>query len=73
MLLIYRLFPRHKFRINFLETPVPILAITLIFFLLTGALWYVRPNPHFWLFGTLALGIGWGTAFMWLITGRGGK
>ena len=74
LLLIYQPFPRHKFRINLLERPaVPILAITLVFFLLSGALWYVRPNPHVWLFGSVALGIGWGTAFMWLITKRGGK
>jgi hypothetical protein len=47
---------------------VPIVAITLVFFFLSGSLWYMRPNPHVWLFGTLALGIGWGAAFMWLVT-----
>ena len=52
---------------------MPILVITLVFFLLSGALWYVRPNPHVWLFGSVALGIGWGAAFMWLITRRGGS
>jgi hypothetical protein len=52
---------------------MPILAITLVFFLLSGPLWYVRPNPHVWLFGSAALGIGWGAAFMWLIIRRRGK
>ena len=37
-----------------------ILAITLVYFLLTGALSYVRPNP---LFGSLALAIGWCAVF----------
>lgn len=52
---------------------MPILAITLVFFFLSGALWYVRPNPHVWLFGSIVLGIGWGAAFMWLISRQGGK
>jgi hypothetical protein len=65
----------HKFRIKFMETPaVPILiVVSLVFFLLTGMLWYVRPNPHVWLFGSLILGIGWGAAFMRLITRPGVK
>ena len=45
LLLIYQLFPRHKFRINFMETPaVPILAITLVFFLLSRALLVRAPQ-----------------------------
>ena len=71
LLLIYRLFPRHKFRINFLVTPVPILAITLVFFLFSGALTCARILALAVWFGCPR--IGWGTAFMWLITKRGGK
>jgi hypothetical protein len=65
LLLIYRSFPQHKFCINFLEMPaVPILIVSLVFFLLSGVLWYVRPNPHVRLFGSLVLGIGWGRSFL---------
>lgn len=52
---------------------MPILVITLVFFLLSGTLWYLRPNPHVWLLGSVGLGVGWGTAFMWLVTRQGGK
>ena len=47
---------------------VPIAILTLIFFVLSGALWYQRPNPHVWLFGSLFLGVVWGGAFLHLIT-----
>ena len=50
-----------------------ILALTLVYFLLTGALWYVRPNPQVWLFGSLALAIGWGAVFLRLITKHSGR
>ncbi|MGB2588268.1 MAG: hypothetical protein WBC72_19365, partial [Pseudolabrys sp.] len=51
---------------------VPIIMLTLAYLLLSGALWYVRPNPHVWLFGSLALWIGWGYVFLRLITKHNG-
>ena len=45
-----------------------IITVTVLFMILTGSLWYSRPNPHVWLFGSLALGCGWGYAFFRLIT-----
>jgi hypothetical protein len=51
---------------------VAIIAVTALFLILTGSLWYYRPNPHVWLFGALALGCGWGYAFFRLNT-RDGK
>jgi hypothetical protein len=47
---------------------VLIAILTLIFFVLTGVLWYQRPNPHVWLFGSLFLGVVWGGGFLHLIT-----
>jgi hypothetical protein len=44
-----------------------------VFLILNGLLWYQRPNPHVWLFGSLFLGLGWGVLFMRLITRDGGK
>ncbi len=43
-------------------------GITMLFAWLTGLLWYERPSDGTWLLGSLALGIGWGAAFLWLIT-----
>ncbi len=43
-------------------------GITLLFALLTGLLWAERPSPGMWLLVSLALGIGWGAAFLWVIT-----
>ena len=43
-------------------------VLTVIFLILEGALWYQRPSPNVWLFGSLFLGILWGFGFMRLIT-----
>ena len=50
---------------------VPLAMLTVAFLGLTGGLWYVRPNPHAWLFGSLFLGIAWAVVFMRLITRPG--
>lgn len=42
---------------------VPIAILTLVFLVLTGVLWYQRPNPHVWLFGSVFLGVVWGWRF----------
>lgn len=53
---------------------MPIIIITVIFFILSGLLWYERPTPGLWLFGSLVLGGVWGAVFLRLITyGGGGK
>jgi hypothetical protein len=41
---------------------------TFVFFALTGLLWYLRPDPNTWLFGSLFLACLWGALFMRLIT-----
>ena len=51
---------------------MPVIMLTLAYLLLSGALWYVRPNPHVWLFGSLALWIGWGAVFLRLISKHNG-
>jgi hypothetical protein len=45
-----------------------IAVLTLVFFVFDGILWYQRPNPNVWLFGSLFLGIFWTFGFMRLIT-----
>jgi hypothetical protein len=45
-----------------------IIVVTVSFGILSGSLWYYRPNPHIWLFGSVALGCGWSYAFFRLIT-----
>ena len=45
-----------------------IAILILIFFILNGVLWYQRPNPHVWLFGSIFIGVAWGGAFLHLIT-----
>jgi hypothetical protein len=47
---------------------IPIAILTLIFFVLSGVLWYQRPNPHVWLFGSLFLSVAWGGGFLHLIS-----
>ena len=42
--------------------------LTAAFFGLTGLLWYHRPDPDIWLFGSLVLFSVWGVLFMQLIT-----
>ena len=41
---------------------------TLVWFLLVGLLWYVRPGDVAWLLGSLALGALYITAFWWYVT-----
>lgn len=47
---------------------IAIVILTLTYFILTGVLWYHRPNPHVWLFGSLFLSVVWGGVFQHLIT-----
>jgi hypothetical protein len=47
---------------------VLIFAITAIFLIATGALWYARPSGDVWLVASVALFICWGAAFLRLIT-----
>jgi hypothetical protein len=47
---------------------IAIAVLTLVFFVFDGILWYQRPNPNVWLFGSLFLGIFWAFGFMRLIT-----
>jgi hypothetical protein len=49
---------------------MPIIAVTLIFFVLSALLWYERPTSGLWLLGSLLLGGGWGIVFLRLITSR---
>jgi hypothetical protein len=41
---------------------------TLVWFLLVGLLWYVRPGDVAWLLGSLVLGAIYMTAFWWYVT-----
>jgi hypothetical protein len=50
---------------------ISIAILTLIFLVLNGFLWYVRPNANLWLFGSLCLGGIWGFVFLRLITSSG--
>ncbi len=50
---------------------LPVLAVSALFVLLNGGLWYVRPNPHVWLFGSISLGALWFFAFLRTITRNG--
>lgn len=45
-----------------------VLLSSVVFFALTGLLWYLRPGPNIWLFGSLFLACVWGVLFMRLIT-----
>lgn len=47
---------------------VLIVLLSLIFFVLSGLLWFQRPSPHLWLLGSLLLGGVWGYGFFRLIT-----
>jgi hypothetical protein len=42
--------------------------LTVAFLGLTAGLWYVRPNPHAWLFCPLFLGVAWAVVFARPIT-----
>lgn len=41
---------------------------TIVWFVLTGFLWYFRPGDIPWLFGSLILGTVWFVAFAWYVT-----
>ena len=47
---------------------LPVAAATLVFLVLHGLLWHVRPDAGAWLIGSLVLGVLWGIAFMRLVT-----
>jgi hypothetical protein len=49
---------------------VPAVVGTLLWLLLVGALWYVRPPDLVWLLGSVVLGVCYFSAFMWYV-GRG--
>ena len=52
---------------------MPILAITLAFFVLNGLLWSVRPTGGVWLLASVVLGVIWGAIFLRLITRETGR
>lgn len=52
---------------------MPIVVLTLIFLILNGFLWWERPTPNVWLFGSLAIGGAWGAVFLRLVTSGGGE
>ncbi len=41
---------------------------TIVWFMLVGLLWYVRPGELAWFFGSLLLGAVYFTAFWWYVT-----
>jgi hypothetical protein len=41
---------------------------TIVWFVVVGLLWYVRPGEAMWLVGSLLLGAVWCTAFAWYVT-----
>ena len=47
---------------------MPVVAITLAFFVLNALLWYERPTAGVWLLASVGLGVIWGASFLWLIT-----
>ena len=49
---------------------MPILAFagTIVWFLLVALLWYARPGDPLWFAGSMALGIGYFSAFFWYVT-----
>ena len=49
---------------------MPAVVGTLLWLLLVGALWYVRPSDLVWLLGSVMLGVCYFSAFMWYV-GRG--
>ena len=47
---------------------LPVVGTTAAFLASHGVLWSMRPDPGFWLVGSIVLGLMWGIAFMRLIT-----
>ena len=43
---------------------------TILWFVLVGLLWHVRPGEMMWLIGSLVLGAAWFSAFAWYVTRR---
>lgn len=43
---------------------------TIVWFVLVGLLWYMRPGEAAWLIGSLLLGVVWFTGFAWYVTRR---
>ena len=41
---------------------------TIVWFVLVGLFWYVRPGDVLWLAGTMALGIAYFMGFFWYVT-----
>ena len=52
---------------------MPILAITIVFLVLNGLLWYARPSGGVWLLSSIVLGVVWGALFLRLITNETGR
>jgi hypothetical protein len=52
------------------ERGASVLAVvgTVLWLLLVGAFWYVRPSDHVWLLGSVGLGVCYFSAFMWYVS-----
>lgn len=49
-------------------TQVAAIVAAILWFVLTGLLWYAKPPGAIWLIGSLALGLVWFTGFLWYVT-----
>jgi len=49
---------------------IHVLAIiaNIIWFFLTGLLWYAKPSGDIWLIGSIVLGVIWFFGFFWYVT-----
>lgn len=47
---------------------LPVIGTTAAFLVSHGVLWSMRPEPGFWLAGSIVLGLLWGVTFLRLIT-----
>jgi hypothetical protein len=52
---------------------LPVVGTTAAFLASHGVLWSMRPDPGFWLAGSIVLGLMWGITFMRLITRETGN
>lgn len=41
---------------------------SIVWFVLTGLLWYAKPSAEIWLIGSVALAVIWGFGFFWYVT-----
>ena len=47
---------------------VLMIVATIVWFVLIGLLWYLRPSDVIWLVGSLALGVVYFVGFLWYVT-----